>query len=141
MNQLCYSIDNETYYEDLQSTLEALCDACDNGDTFTLYTGTKEPVNLTSSLCEGPIVDSLCDIAWECVGEASEDWSQKLNEDTASLDKLRSSLQKLVGDWVEEHHKVSFYNVVDIEESTWRVIDVENLEVVEVCDKIQEESK
>ena len=41
-------------------------------------------------------------------------WIKKVNEDTESLDKLRASLQKLVGDWVEENHKVSFYNVVNV---------------------------
>jgi len=106
--EFVYSIDEETFYDDLDEVMEMLADDMDNepGDKVTIYRGNPVRLNHYDFIKNLSLVEILQDMAADEDGEMAEDYLMDVSE--GDEEKILMILANVLNDYAAQpnYHRV-----------------------------------
>ena len=113
--KLCYSADQETFRDDLESALGDL-------SYFTpgavIECGDSIPVSIQELVWVDHLLDEIQEHAYDEVGESAQDWLMDIPQ------AAKDELQRLIVAWIEKHDPPKFWKVENVRPYTLTAEDL-----------------
>lgn len=94
--EYCYSLDEETYYLDTE-ILDVISDQYEEGETVRIYLGTVVRYSYCDFINGWEIIETMREIAFEEVGEVSDNFLDKLDS-AEDIKELERHIEKFFND-------------------------------------------
>ena len=108
MVEYSYSTDQETYFEKFGSREEAISAAfAEAPDTDICWTAEVDPILASDLIDDRRLIADVQELAWEAVGESSEDYLEGLTKED------KAELKELIATWMEGKDPVTFWKTKD----------------------------
>lgn len=133
-NNKCWSSSGDWFEEDLDYVLEYASEDLADGDVFTISEGDAFKPNISEFVHADCIMESICENAFDNRGEYCEGWISCVeNISPAEYKKLEDQITSVIRKWLQRNNcEINFYDVKNIREVTWEVIDGDNQEFEEI---------
>ena len=120
--EFVYSVDEETFYDDIDEVMDMVNDNMDNepGDRVIIYRGTPVPIKHIDYVKKLDLIGMLQDIAHEEDGEISEDYLSRVTEE--DVDIIFIYLAKILDRMASQP---DHYRVENVQPMTVTVCDIE----------------
>ncbi|QDP66541.1 MAG: hypothetical protein Tp1111DCM1126091_47 [Prokaryotic dsDNA virus sp.] len=126
----CWSSSGDEFSDDLDYTLEVASEDSNNGDVIIIQEGVAIKPFISEFIHADWIMENICENVFENRGEHADAWICAVEDvSKEQYDKLESELSRVVKKWLTENDcEINFYDVRDIQEIQYRVINADNHE-------------